>query len=319
MNQEWRKIGSEPSPSSRFNHGMVYIANDNIAVLYGGVNTTNHAGLSDTWIYHLSTNEWEKKNPEISPPRGSDSNLVYNSQKHKILLFGGFRSGILYDDLWEYDIDTNNWTKVNDINNPSARYGHSLISNSINNMTYLFGGSTSIYKNDFWEYNHTSLGWNLFSCITKPHTRYWHRMSYITFLNIGFLFGGSNINVPNGVLGDTWFFNFNNSEWIEQNPESSPSSRALYSMIFNSVNNKIYLYGGIGESYTKTWSDFWLYDFESNQWVQIHTLPPFLKFIRDYWWVLVTIAAGCIVSIIGITILKKKHRPKKVTTLNDRI
>jgi hypothetical protein len=114
-------------------------------------------------------------------------------------------------------------------------------------------------------------------------------------------------------------FNFNNSEWIEKNPESSPSSRSLYSMIYNNFNQKIYIYGGIGDSYTRTWSDFWLYDFKSNNWVQIHTLSSFLKFIRDYWWVLATIAAGCIASIIGITIIKKKRGRKIVTMHDDQI
>ena len=315
INQEWHKIAPEPSPSPRFNHGMVYIPIDHIVLIYGGVNTTNHEALGDTWIYNPRTNGWENKNPEVSPPNGSDSALIYDSQRHRVLLFGGFHGGALYDDLWEYDINSNNWTKLNDINNPSARYGHSLIYNNLNNMTYLFAGSTPGLKNNLWEYNQSSLSWNLISCVIKPATRYWHRMSYISHLNVGFLFGGCNLQALEGVLDDTWIFSFNNTEWIEQYLESSPSPRTLFSMIYNNDDKKVYLYGGIGESYTKTWNDFWVFDFKSNQWGQIHAISPFLKFIRDYWWVLVSIAAVGVASIIGIILLKKRQKDKIINKL----
>jgi N-acetylneuraminic acid mutarotase len=306
INQIWRRLRPAHSPSPRFNHGMTYIPLNHTVIIFGGINTTNHAGLRDTWLFNSQTNEWEEKNPEVSPPRLSDTNLIYDSHGHRVLLFGGFRGGMLYDNLWEYDINTNNWTELNDVNNPSARYGHSLIYNNLINMTFLFGGSTSAYKNDLWKYNYSTLSWNLIVCDTKPPSRYWHRMSYIYDLNFGFLFGGRNVE----DLGDTWFFNFNSSEWINHITERSPSSRLLFSMIYNSYDKRVYLYGGMGESFTKTFNDLWAFDLNLNQWLEIQTVSAFLFFLSNYWWVLVSIGAIGIGVIIGIIILKKKRNTK---------
>ena len=71
-------------------------------------------------------------------------------------------------------------------------------------------------------------------------------------------------------------------------------------MIYNSYDKRIYLYGGIGEEFTKTFNDLWAFDFNSNQWVEIQTFSAFLFFMTNYWWVLVSIVAIGIGSIIGI-------------------
>ncbi len=307
-NQKWREITPESSPSPRFNHGMVYITLNHTVMLFGGLNTTNHAWLGDTWFYYPQTDEWINRNPEVSPPIRSDTTLIYDSHKHRVLLFGGFRSGLRYNDLWEYNINLNNWTELNDLNNPSARYGHSLIYNNMSDMTYLFGGRSSYYQNDLWKYNQSSFNWSLISSVTQPPIRYWHHMSYISDLNLGFLFGGSSSE----ELGDTWFFNFNSSEWVNHTTEHSPSPRLLSSMIYNSYDKKIYLYGGMGESFTKNYGDLWTFDFNSNQWEQIQSISDIPPILIGFWVSFVIIAVvvgvGC---VIGFKTLKNKRNGKK--------
>lgn len=307
VNQQWRKITPEVSPSPRFNHKMVYIPLNHTVLLYGGLNTTNHVWLGDTWLYNLQTNEWINKNPGVSPPKCSDTGLIYDSHTHRVLLFGGFLNSIRYNKLYEYNINLNNWTEVSDLNTPSARYGHSLIYNNMDNMTYLFGGRTSVYKRDLWKYNQSSFNWSQISSVTTPPIRYWHDMTYVNDLNVGFLFGGRNAE----VLDDTWFFNFDSSDWVNPTPEHSPSPRLLFSMIYNSNDKRVYLYGGMGESSARNYDDFWSFDFTSNRWEQIQGIPDILQFFIDYWWSFALIAIVGVGSFIGLRYRKNKRNDKK--------
>ncbi|MFW9879391.1 MAG: Kelch repeat-containing protein [Candidatus Thorarchaeota archaeon] len=88
------------------------------------------------------------------------------------------------------------------------------------------------------------------------------------------------------------------------NPGSSPSPRTLFSMIYNN-NKKVYLYDGIGESFTKTWNDFWVFDFNSNTWEQIISFSLSLIRIWEYWWIFVIIRVA---GITGNILLKNKLR-----------
>ena len=124
-------------------------------------------------------------------------------------------------------------------------------------------------------------------------------------MNIGFLFGGRSA----GELGDTWLFNFNNSEWIDHTTEHSPSPRLLFSMIYNSYDKQVYLYGGSGDIYAINFGDLWTFDFNSNQWEQIPSISDSPNFLIDYWWILVIIAVVGVSCIIGFKVyLNKKNR-----------
>jgi N-acetylneuraminic acid mutarotase len=299
INNTWRKITPELSPSPRFNHKMLYIPSNHTIMLFGGLNTTNHAWLGDTWFFSPQTNEWVNKNPDVSPPKRSDVGLAYDLHNHQVLLFGGFQSGLLYEDLWEYNIDMNNWTELSDINNPSARYGPSLIYNNMSKMSYLFGGNSFIYSNDLFCYNQSSLNWSLVPSSTLPPARYWHSMSFVNHLNIGFLFGGTNTE----ILGDTWFFNFNSSEWLNQSTLNSPSPRLLSGMIYNNYDKKIYLYGGLGGYSIQNYDDLWTFNFDSNRWAQIQSSLNTSPFLLEDWWAFVLIAivgAGCIIGYLSL-------------------
>jgi len=303
INKTWREIIPGLSPSPRFNHKMVYIASNHTMMLFGGLNTTNHAWLGDTWFFNPQTDEWVNKIPVVSPPKRSDTTLIYDSLENRVLLFGGYDNGLRYDDLWEYNITMNNWTELTAVIKPTARYGLSLICNNMSNKIYLFGGRCSIYNNDLWNYNQSSLSWDLISTATQPPGRYWHCWFYVPDLNIGFLFGGTNTE----ILGDTWFFNFSSLEWVDQTTEPSPSPRLLSSMVYNTYDKRIYLYGGLGGYSITNFGDFWTFNFVSNRWEQIQSSSNPPQFLLEDWWAFILIAIVGVGCIIGYLTLRNRR------------
>jgi N-acetylneuraminic acid mutarotase len=71
-----------------------------------------------------------------------------------------------------------------------------------------------------------------------------------------------------GPLNDTWVFDHVNNTWIELSPESSPSARAWHAMAYDSVNDKVVLFGG-GEADYIFKNETWIYDPQANTWTNV--------------------------------------------------
>jgi len=97
---------------------------------------------------------WTELNPKNSPP-GRAYSATTSAGEGKVLLFGGGTPGRLYNDLWLFDLERNNWFGIETKNQPSPRYCHGFT--RLNDSLFLlFGGDTlnSIrYLNDTWLFN----------------------------------------------------------------------------------------------------------------------------------------------------------------------
>ena len=111
----------------------------------------------------------------------------------------------------------------------------------------------------------------------SPSARYETRMVWDPVIHRAVLFGGltatdAGTKVPY-ELGDTW--QWTGSRWIETFPAHSPTTRAGYTMIFDSARNRIVIFGG---RHQKTnLNDTWSYD--GNDWAQL--FPPTSPSIRE--------------------------------------
>jgi hypothetical protein len=102
-----------------------------------------------------------------------------------------------------------------------------------------------------------------------PSARYETRMVWDTAIHRAVLFGGSTGIDPGTKLayelGDTW--EWTGSRWIERFLAHSPGQRGAESMIFDSLRNRVVIFGG---RYQKTnLNDTWSYD--GTDWTQIQT------------------------------------------------
>jgi len=300
---EWNEINPEVSPVSRYNHGMVYLPDNNSILLFGGRRNTDYTQLDDTWKFDLITNTWEEIISTTIPPARQFSSMTYDSQSERVLMFGGFGvNEVQFNDLWEFTLENNTWKEITTTNPPPSRYGHSLIYRSSANKAYLFGGRTLGLNNDLWEFDPFINTWNSVATSPRPLERYVHNMEYVSESDLGFLFGGDNSNTPDRALYDTWIYNFTANSWTEIQAETSPQARIIYSMCYDTTQNQVYIYGGLTEDYQRCLGDFWKYDFISSNWSIVGEESS----IDSYRGIIFTIISG--IALSTLLLIRKKRK-----------
>ena len=244
--------------------------------LFGGA-IGSSGFFSDLWSYNPITNNWTfikggttasaaggvygtlgiAASSNMPGARESAASFAFNN---KLYLTGGrsyVNSGPAVgtnNDLWSFDISTNNWTwlKGSDVVNSVGSYGTIGVANAtnvppgkafptswtFNNKFYLFGSSlnsNNLVRNDLWEYN--------------PSTNIWIWIKGTNMTNVQGQYGSLGItnstNLPGGRLGGS-------SSWAS--------------------NNKLYLFGGLGLGTTATYgnlNDLWEYDLLTNNFTWI--------------------------------------------------
>lgn len=99
-----------------------------------------------------------------------------------------------------------------------------------------------------------------------------HQMVYDEINNQIILFGGE---VSGGSLNDfeaTWIFSSENKTWTKLSNIQSPRGRFNHRMVYNSLNGKVFLFGGISTTTYVQVNDTWEFDPETKEWTELHPL-----------------------------------------------
>jgi hypothetical protein len=103
---EWNLLIPADSPSARYDHSMVYDADHQRVVLFGG--ETNGTFLGDTWLWDGDT--WTQvATAGPSPSARARSAMAFDSGRHRVVLFGGW-DGQHFGDTWEWTGEA--WERV---------------------------------------------------------------------------------------------------------------------------------------------------------------------------------------------------------------
>jgi len=285
---------------------------------------------NDLWKYDLSTNEWTWMSGDSTgfapavygvkgvasatnnPGARSGSCATWVGDGHNTLwLFGGYYSNGVHNDLWKYDISTNQWTWMSGdsgnatagyygikglsspFNAPAPRMAHCSWKDVAGNF-WLFGGSLSndLY-NDLWKFDPLSNEWTWIS-----------GDSTLTTWNIGGHYGSQcvedNLNVPfrrcansarwsdqcgNLIMygghdtgADLWSFNIASSDWTWVSGDSN-TFLALNSPAFYGVKGISSPLNRAGtRQYTFSWrrsnGELWLFG---------GIKSPVIDFMNDLW------------------------------------
>jgi hypothetical protein len=272
------------NPSAR-DGGITWMDTSGNLWLFGGfgfpLSGTGLGALNDLWKYNTNTNEWTW----ISGDNTKDINGIYGTigvsnsankmggrylaaswvdNLNNLWLFGGIgfssvnTSANNQNDLWKYNVTTNEWTWVSGSNFQSqfGTYGTKSIAsvsntpgarNSVaswkdgNGNLYLFGGNgfanTSAGSlNDFWRFNSITTQWT------------WMKGDSI-----------ADKKAVYGVINVT-------------NPLSIPGSRSLAGSWVES-NGNFFLFGGQGKTANTvgnvSLNDIWKLDLSTNNWTWV--------------------------------------------------
>jgi hypothetical protein len=141
---DWIQKHPLVSPSPRANANMAYDANHELIVLYGGQvdSGQNYFETSnETWIWDGIN--WQQITSENAPPPRWGSNMVYDSSRKSILLFGGGVGGGYYDDTWLWDGAS--WVEMHPLHHPDGRADFGMAFDESRQQVILFGGQSFAY------------------------------------------------------------------------------------------------------------------------------------------------------------------------------
>jgi N-acetylneuraminic acid mutarotase len=150
----------------------------------------------------------------------------------------------------------------------------------------LFGGEDQSfeYLEDTWAFDYNTNTWeDLTTLEMKGHGRVLSAVAYDEESDRIIMFGGTDEHYypeAGPGPGETWSYDYNTNNWTEMTPSNSPPARAEHSMCYDSINDRIIMYGGFDllkyENNQTFFDDTWAYDYNTNTWTEMSpsTSPP---------------------------------------------
>ncbi len=318
LNDTWEWTGSNwvqkspaSKPSTRDSFGYAYDSQNQLTVLFSGINEDVGGNLVDTWTWNGSN--WSQVTyPAAAPNPATREGHALADEGGKILLFGGYNGSYL-NDTWEWNGTA--WSQQSPGTSPSARYYFAMADEG-NGKILLFGGQNgSGLLGDTWEWSGSS--WSQKSPAHSPSARSGAAMATDGSGTV-LLFGGdstanqqadtwewsgsdwvqkSPATIPTGrafhemasegggkvlmfggepasggYLGDTW--EWSGTNWVNKNPSTSPSARALQGMAYDTVRQRTVIFGG--QTTAAYLNDVW--EFNGTTWINL--TPPSAPSVR---------------------------------------
>ncbi len=267
------KPTTDAAPTERFDGTIAYDPQDRRIFLFGGQDFTGTQ--NDLWTFTLAGRTWTQLNPTGAKPAARFGHtLVYDSMRHRLILFGG-QAGGFFSDTWAYDIATNAWRQLAADNaGPSRRYGHSAIYDTARDRVVISHGFTNSGRfDDTWAFELATNTWRNISPpsgATRPLRRCLHHAALNAEGNEMLLYGGCSSGSGPCPQADLWSFDLTSNRWTERTPRLSPPGREHYGLAFDAVRARLIIFGGSGSS---LYNDTWEYDPRERLW-QSATLAP---------------------------------------------
>ncbi|XP_059198716.1 leucine-zipper-like transcriptional regulator 1 [Centropristis striata] len=270
----WTRLPqSSQSPCDRYKHACC--SYDGNVYIMGG---RDNSCLRDFWRYSVVRNEWTQLNctSEVAPEELEEHSMV--AHEGFLYVFGGMLDSAytkLRCPLWVFDIAKQKWvhwqgkTSSPQTQKPTNRKGHSAV--VIGSAMLVYGGFIDIKgsSQDFWSLDFGDMTWSLLSGSQQgslgPGPRHSH--SAMAHQSCMYLFGGLK-----GLREqrDFWKWNSTSHTWTSLRNKSGPSRLMGHSAV--AYKDNMLLFGG-GESQNSPNNCLWRYNFSSQTWGQVATLP----------------------------------------------
>lgn len=246
---DWRLL-TTTGPSPRKWPAAAYDAKRNVVVLFGGREGVGRSGssLSDTWVWN--GNEWTKV--EAVGPSGRDHHrMVFDHERERIVLFGGWDGEKVVGDTWEWDGTA--W-QLASLSGPAPRAPFGMAWSEPDRQIILMGGQNlGDTFSDTWSWDGTT--WS-HKVEDGPGARTFHAMT-TTAKDFGVLVFGGRVGTE--YLRDLW--RRNGGEWTLISSDG-PLRRGIHAAVYDPLREQLLIYGAGDltdagwqlESSTWTWS-----------------------------------------------------------------
>lgn len=200
--------------------------------------------------------------------RASHSSVVYDN---KMIVFGGHDGSNFRNDVWEFQLDTSEWSAVTTSGtNIPPRNNHEAV--VFGDKMIVFGGATGAGRaadsNALFTLDLKTYVWSQI-----PNSGTWPEKvcqhSSIVYGDKMIVFGGIG---PSGMFDgdDVWSLDMNSYQWqkLTTSGQEKPSERYAHSSIF--YNNKMFVFSG-ETSGGKADNTVWVLNLQTNAWQKLVT------------------------------------------------
>ena len=223
---------------------------------YIGLGSKYPTYYKDFWQYDPDANTWTQKADFGGHARDYAVGFTIASKGYVGTgQSGAFPNYTYYKDFWEYDPNSNTWTRKSDFGG-TARYG--AVGFSIDSQGYLGTGTDGLGQKDFWEFDPIQNAWS-----QKADFGGIERVWATGFSIGGKGYLGTGLDDNNIVDRDFWEFDPAANTW-SQKADFGGSARLVPASF--SIGNKGYVV--TGEDAVGFFGDFWKFDPTANTWSQ---------------------------------------------------
>ncbi len=193
-----------PKPNIRYGAASIFDPLARSLVTFAGF--TNEGRFDDTWRFDVENGAWMEVSPsEGSPGKRCLHSASYDIQGHRMIMYGGQRTGAL-GDLWAFDLGSETWTELTPEDRPEGRFFVANVYDAQSRRVIVFGGNrgASGKTNELWAYDLSANTWQKIEASGEPPgARDGTAAIYIASENRMVLFGGSG----DVFLNDVWSLN----------------------------------------------------------------------------------------------------------------
>ena len=221
--QTWTDLSPDVAPNIRYGVAAVFNPVARSLVTFAGF--TDQGRFDDTWTFDMEQNAWSDVTPETGPMQRCLHTASYDAGAHRMLIYGGQRSGPL-EDLWSFDLNAGEWTELSSLTTPpEGRYFAASVYDEINDRLLVFGGNRggAGLSNEVWSYSALTNNWSLESPSgTPPEARQGAVAVYVESEDRVIVFGGQGST----HLNDVWSLDLE-STTTSLEPDETPRQTAL--------------------------------------------------------------------------------------------
>jgi hypothetical protein len=154
---------------------------------------------------------------------------------------------------------------------PWNRLSPGMVFSSRDNAMVMFGGQGN---NDTWALDVVTKRWVQLLPGGAPgsppaRAQLTNSLVYDSANDVFILFGGCLCTGNGGPsAGDTWVYRLSTNTWTNMSPPVSPPARQAHTMVYDSANQVVVLFGGWDVS-SGFFNDLWVYSYATNTWTQV--------------------------------------------------
>jgi hypothetical protein len=205
---------------------------------------------------------WTQLETRETPAAREDHTWTLDPDTNTAWLFGGRDGGRAFDDLWRFDLDTDEWQRIAAADGPAARFGHTATWVTGFGLVVWSGQAGSTFFDDLWAFDPNTGAWReLPADGARPLSRYGSCAALGPDERLWVSHGFTSDGVR---FADTWAYDFRAGRWADETPDGdAPVARCLHDCLWT-PDGRLVLYAGqttgvpaIGDLWTRGVDEAW--------------------------------------------------------------